>query len=30
MDSLKNLIYAKQTKRKRVSSYDRTGGNDDR
>ena len=30
MEGLKNLIFAKNTKRKRVSSYDRTGGNDDR
>ena len=30
MEGLKNLIFAKDTKRKRVSSYDRTGGNDDR
>ncbi len=30
MDGLENLIYKRKGKRKRVSSYDRTGGNDDR
>ena len=30
MEGLKNLIFAKETKRKRVSSFDKTGGNDDR
>ena len=30
MNSLHSLIFEKNTKRKRVSSFDRTGGNDDR
>jgi len=30
INDLSNIMYAKNSKRKRVSSYDRTGGNDDR